>query len=75
MKKTPAEPSFAELSEELERIAARLEEESLPLEDAISTYEKGIVLVRKAQERLQEAEQKVEILSADPNDSAPGDSS
>lgn len=63
---TPDEPkSFAALSDELEQLVDRLQQESLPLEDAISAYERGMQLIREAQQRLDSAEQKVQLLTAD----------
>ena len=53
------EKSIAELQE----IVAQLEKGELSLEDSLKQYEKGITLARKCQEILNQAEQKVEMLS------------
>jgi len=44
----------------LERITRRLEEENLPLEEAISLFEEGISLAAKVKGRLDEAKLRVE---------------
>jgi len=40
-----------------------MEDDSLNLEDSIESYEKGIALVKSAQESLKKIEQRVQILS------------
>lgn len=49
---------------ELESIVNQLEKGELPLEDSLKQFEKGINLAQKCQKILTEAEQKIEILSA-----------
>jgi exodeoxyribonuclease VII small subunit len=49
---------------ELEAIVTQLEKGELSLEDALKQFEKGITLARKCQETLNQAEQKIELLSA-----------
>ena len=48
---------------ELESIVNKMEENNLNLEDSLSSYEKGILLVKTAQENLKKIEQRVQILS------------
>jgi len=48
---------------ELETIVNKMEEDNLNLEDSLSSYEKGILLVKTAQENLKKIEQRVQILS------------
>jgi len=48
---------------ELELIVNKMEEDNLNLEDSLSSYEKGIALVKTAQENLKKIEQRVQILS------------
>ena len=48
---------------ELESIVNKMEEDNLNLEDSLSSYEKGILLVKMAQENLKKIEQRVQILS------------
>ncbi len=49
---------------ELEAIVSQLEKGELPLEDSLKQFEKGINLAQKCQKILTQAEQKIEILSA-----------
>lgn len=56
---------------ELEQIVSQLEKGKLSLEDALKQFEKGITLARKCQNVLNQAEQKIETLSA-PSPSQPG---
>ena len=48
---------------ELELLVNKMEEDNLNLEDSLSSYEKGIALVKTAQENLKKIEQRVQILS------------
>jgi exodeoxyribonuclease VII small subunit len=50
---------------ELEATVARLEAGELPLEDALAAFEAGIALVRLLNQRLSEAEARVEVLTRD----------
>jgi len=52
---------------ELEAIVARLEAGELPLEDALAAFEAGVALVRTLNQRLGEAEARVELLTRDPH--------
>lgn len=49
---------------ELEAIVMQLEKGELSLEDSLQQFEKGITLARQCQDTLNQAEQKIEILSA-----------
>ena len=49
---------------ELETIVSQLEKGDLLLEDSLKQFEKGIQLAHKCQNILAQAEQKIEILSA-----------
>ncbi|WP_133126978.1 exodeoxyribonuclease VII small subunit [Legionella nagasakiensis] len=49
---------------ELEQIVAQLEKGELSLEDSLKQFEKGMTLAHKCQDLLNQAEQKIEILSA-----------
>ena len=55
--------SIEKVLKELESIVSKMEEDSLNLEDSLSSYEKGISLVKLAQENLKKIEQRVQILS------------
>ncbi len=56
----PFEKSIAEL----EIIVTQLERGELSLDESLKQFEAGITLARQCQEILNEAEQKVEILSS-----------
>ncbi len=49
----------------LESIVKQLEKGELPLEDALKQFEQGIALSRQCHELLTQAEQRIEILTAD----------
>ena len=57
--------NFSEKMTELDKILRRLEGDSLPLEEALSEFEKGIGLVRECRSYLEEAKQKVARLTDD----------
>ncbi|WP_238083378.1 MULTISPECIES: exodeoxyribonuclease VII small subunit [Pseudescherichia] len=61
-KKNDAPTSFETALTELEQIVTRLESGDLPLEEALSEFERGVQLARQGQTRLQQAEQRVQIL-------------
>lgn len=60
--KTPDTPSFEAAMKELDDIVQAMEQGDLPLEDALAKFERGIHLVKSGQEKLKNAEQKVQIL-------------
>jgi exodeoxyribonuclease VII small subunit len=64
-RKTDKEPTFEEAMERLEKIVRDLEEEELPLEKSLSVFEEGVGLSRLLNRKLNEAEEKVEILLRD----------
>ena len=47
---------------QLESIVSSLDSEDVSLEQALKSFEEGVTLVRKSQEALREAEQKVNAL-------------
>ena len=55
--------NIEKLLKELESIVTKMEDDSLNLEDSLQSYEKGIALVKLAQESLKKIEQRVQILS------------
>ena len=55
--------NIEKLLKELESIVSKMEDDSLNLEDSLKSYEKGITLVKSAQESLKKIEQRVQILS------------
>lgn len=67
-KKSPAKKptaSFEEQLDALEKIVASLEQGDLPLEQSLKAYEEGIKLTRLCQTALQQAEQRVAVVSQD----------
>ena len=58
-----AEPNFEGAMDRLEKIVEQMESGKLPLEDLIVRYEEGMKLVKICQERLANAEQKIEIIT------------
>lgn len=77
MQKKPAQSDSTEQSvsfenslSELENIVTRLESGELPLEDALNEFERGVQLARQGQHKLQQAEQRVQILLNDSADDA-----
>lgn len=59
---TKQQLSFETAIAELEQIVAQLESGDLELEQSLKLFERGIELTRVSQNKLQEAEQKVQIL-------------
>ena len=55
--------NIEKLLKELESIVSKMEDDNLNLEDSLKSYEKGIKLVKTAQESLKKIEQRVQILS------------
>ena len=49
----------------LEKIVRRLEEGDLPLEESLKLFEDGVRISRECQERLNQAERRIEILPKD----------
>lgn len=62
-KEEPQVKRFEEGVAELEVLVRKLESGELPLEDALAAFEQGIGLVRVLNERLNEAETRVEVLT------------
>jgi exodeoxyribonuclease VII small subunit len=62
-KQRETEPNFESAMDRLEKIVEQMESGKLPLEDLIVRYEEGMNLVKICQERLANAEQKIEIIA------------
>ncbi len=56
-------PGFEDQLKEIETIVERLERGDVSLEESLKLFEKGVQLARSCQKALQEAEQKVQILT------------
>ena len=66
MKKSDEQPKSFEASlEALEQIVHELEGGDLPLERSLELFEDGIRLSRQCQERLNQAERRIEVLLRD----------
>src|SRR5437868_7871404 len=62
-KTAAAELNFEKAMDRLEAVVEQMESGKLPLEDLIVRYEEGMNLVKICQERLTNAEQKIEIIA------------
>ena len=66
MKKTEAQAkTFEAQLGALERIVRQLERGDLPLEESLKLFEEGVRLSRECQERLNQAERRIEVLLRD----------
>ena len=64
-KSATAKPNFESSLTALERIVRDMEQGDLPLEKSLELFEQGVRLSRECQERLSEAERRVEVLLRD----------
>ena len=62
-----AKEKFEDALNRLEKIVSKLEEGDIPLEKSLKLFEEGIRLSRFCNQKLDEAERKVEILLKDKN--------
>ena len=60
-----AKEKFEEAMNKLEKIVAKLEKGDIPLEESLKLFEEGIRLSRFCNQKLDEAERRVEILLTD----------
>ena len=60
---------FFQINKELETLVETLEQGELPLEQSLEAFERGVALTRICQQALDEAEQKVKILSGESEES------
>jgi exodeoxyribonuclease VII small subunit len=58
---------FEDALNKLEKIVSKLEDGDIPLEESLKLFEEGIRLSRLCNQKLEEAEKKVEILMKDRN--------
>lgn len=56
------EMSFEDALEALEAVVDKLEDGELPLEQALSEFERGVALSRRCSEELDSADRRIEIL-------------
>ncbi len=57
--------SFEDSIETLEKLIEELERGDLPLEEALKKFEEGVKLIKYCNQKLDEAEQKIEIILKD----------
>jgi exodeoxyribonuclease VII small subunit len=67
-----AERSFEESLAELERVVRDLEDGQLGLDEALARYEQGIGLLKHCHGQLQQAEQRILVLTGLEADGQPG---
>ncbi|MGH8253138.1 MAG: exodeoxyribonuclease VII small subunit [Steroidobacteraceae bacterium] len=70
MSRKPKEPGFEDTLAELETLVARMEAGSLPLDEALRNFERGVQLTRECQAALQQAQQRVQMLTELRSDAA-----
>jgi exodeoxyribonuclease VII small subunit len=63
MSKTSKAPAFEDALAELEKIVATMEAGQLPLEESLAAYKRGTELLKFCQQKIQDAEQQVRILT------------
>jgi exodeoxyribonuclease VII small subunit len=61
--KEPAAPTFEEALAELDRVVHDLEDGHIGLEAALDRYEKGVGLLRHCYALVNQAEQKIQVLT------------
>src|SRR5262245_2977571 len=64
-RKDDGSKKFESALEDLEQVVERLESGELSLEDSLAAFEKGVGLVKFCNQKLNEAEKKVELLVKD----------
>jgi exodeoxyribonuclease VII small subunit len=62
-----AKERFEDALSKLEKIVSKLEDGEIPLEESLKLFEEGIRLSRLCNQKLEEAEKRVEILMKDKN--------
>jgi exodeoxyribonuclease VII small subunit len=68
---TDSANTFEQSMAELEQLVSQLEQGDLPLDQALTHFERGIQLTRQCQQELEQAEQRVKVLLAEqPSDPA-----
>lgn len=65
--KQPAAMSFEESLAELEKIVSALESGQAPLETSIQSYERGMALKKQCEQKLAEAQEKIEKITMSPD--------
>jgi len=60
-----AEPSFEKALAELESLVAKMEDGGLSLEQSLAAHKRGLELARQCRERLEAAQQQVNVLEGE----------
>ena len=63
MSKVPKAPTFEDALSELEKIVANMEAGQLPLENSLAAYKRGTELLKFCQQKIQDAESQVRVLT------------
>lgn len=63
MNKQEQEPTFEQAVKRLEEIVEKLEEGRVPLDESLQLFEEGVKLSRFCNNKLEEIERKIEILT------------
>jgi exodeoxyribonuclease VII small subunit len=63
MNKQSKQPNFESAMTELESLITQMEQDDLSLEAALKNFEKGVSLTRVCQSSLNDAEQRIKILT------------
>jgi exodeoxyribonuclease VII small subunit len=66
------EMSFEQALQELEKIVSHLERGDIPLEDSITSYERGVALKKHCDSKLKDAQLKIEKISLNQNNEPVG---
>ena len=64
---------FETTMEKITAIVTQLENQQLPLEDALKQFEKGTQMITQCQQGLQQAEQRIQLLKQQQLDAFPND--
>ena len=62
MPRTRKEPDFEQSLAELESLVTQMEQGDMTLEQSLEAFENGVKLTRECQQRLEKAEQRVQVL-------------
>jgi exodeoxyribonuclease VII small subunit len=68
---SPDSPTFEQALAELEKIVRELEDGQVSLEESLARYERGIGLLKLCYGQLQQAEQKIQLLTGVDEDGRP----
>ena len=63
-----ANPTFEESLQELEQIVTRLEQGDVPLEEALTSFQQGMVLSKQCKDTLSNAEKALTKMMTDANE-------